>query len=482
MNNSNEPPKAAVSFANMVFVLGILFCVLTMAYASYRIFNPYHHISFVYKVNVTFYIASLLLSGVFATLLVFGLKRLSKNLKVNLSVLLFSTTIALYGIEIYFEFFKKTQKEIIAKQMGISLDTRTRMEALDDLRDTGVKSFPNVFPQYLHKSNGLISKKGMIYPLGTISNSMTIFHNEEGYFPIIKMDEHGFNNPKGLYIENKVDIVLTGDSYTEGYSVHSNESIAALLRKLDFNVISIGKAANGPLLELAALKEYAEPLKPKIIFWIYFINDIVDLKSEMQSSILRKYLNKEDYSQNLVSRQKEIDDVLINYAQGEWDKQRKEEEAKETLLEYPAIKIIKLYNIRNIIKLKPKANRNPNPDYRRKSTPTYLSIFRDILQKSNQMVSNWNGKMYFVYLPAFERYTTDNEHPNRDFVMKTVTELDIPIIDIHKEVFAPHPDPLSLFPFRRMHRHYTAEGYRFVAEAIGKRLEADGYVPIKSNK
>ena len=68
-----------------------------------------------------------------------------------------------------------------------------------------------------------------------------------------------------------------------------------------------------------------------------------------------------------------------------------------------------------------------------------------------------------------------------DFVMQTATELDIPIINIHKEVFAPHPDPLSLFSLR-MNGHYNAEGYRLVAEAIGKRLEADGYVPIKSKK
>jgi len=65
--------------------------------------------------------------------------------------------------------------------------------------------------------------------------------------------------------------------------------------------------------------------------------------------------------------------------------------------------------------------------------------------------------------------------------MQTATELDIPIIDIHEEVFDSHPDPLSLFPFR-LFGHYTAEGYKLVAEAIGKRLEADGYVPIKSMK
>ena len=89
--------------------------------------------------------------------------------------------------------------------------------------------------------------------------------------------------------------------------------------------------------------------------------------------------------------------------------------------------------------------------------------------------------MYFVYLPEFWRYSTGEEHINREFVLRTANELEIPIIDIHREVFDSHPDPLSLFPFR-VSIHYNAEGYRFVAEAIGKRLKADGYVPIKSKK
>jgi Lysophospholipase L1 and related esterases len=97
------------------------------------------------------------------------------------------------------------------------------------------------------------------------------------------------------------------------------------------------------------------------------------------------------------------------------------------------------------------------------------------------MVSDWGGKMYLVYLPNFERYTIDNVHPDHDFVMQTATELGIPIIDIHSEVFDPHPDPLSLFPFS-IRGHYNAEGYKLVAEAIGERLDLDGYVPIKSKK
>ena len=54
-------------------------------------------------------------------------------------------------------------------------------------------------------------KKVEFYPLGSISKFATVYDNEGGYFPIIELDEHGFNNPKGLYNKDEVDIVLVGD-------------------------------------------------------------------------------------------------------------------------------------------------------------------------------------------------------------------------------------------------------------------------------
>jgi hypothetical protein len=208
----------------------------------------------------------------------------------------------------------------------------------------------------------------------------------------------------------------------------------------------------------------------------------------MQSSLLKKYLNEDDYSQNLMSRQEEIDGVLINYIQRK-EKERVENNPNwttninEAINNNRIIKILKLNKLRRMINLSsiftPTPTPTPTPSPTSKSTHT--PIFRNILQKSNQMVSQWNGKIYFVYLPSFYRYSTGNENPNRDFVMQTVTELDIPIMDIHREVFDSHPDLFSLFPFR-MYGHYNAEGYKLVAEAIGRRLEADGYVPIKSKK
>lgn len=472
-NKPEEPPRIAVKFANMVFVLGLLYSILLVIYAIYKIYNSPE------PVSPAFYIISILSCGASAILFILGLKRLSNNLKVHLSVLFFTIGITVYGFEIYLEFFRKTQREVIVKQMGVQDDKRTKMEVINDLRDSGAEAFPNVFPDKFILSNGLTANKGRIYPLGTISNSTTIFFNEAGYYPVIETDEHGFNNPKGLYEENKVDIVLTGDSFTEGYSVQSNETISAVLRQLDFNTISVGKGSNGSLIELAALKEYAEPLEPKIVLWVYFVNDLNDLNRELQSSILQMYLNEDDYSQNLISRQEEIDAMLINYVQVEWAKKKNKEKENEMIINKiinsRIIKILRLNELRRMINLKPTHTPTPTP------TPIPTTIFRDILQKSRQMVSNWNGKMYFVYLPAFVRYSTGNEDPNRNFVMRTATELDIPIIDIHKEVFDPHPNPLSLFPFR-VDGHYNAVGYKLVAEAIEKRLKEDGYVPIKSKK
>ena len=222
-NKPNEPPQIAINLANMVFVIGILFCVLIAVYASYKMFNSMH-------VTNKFYIISMLCCGVLATLFGFGLKRLSNNLRVNLSLLLFVTGITVYGFETYLEFSNKSPREKIAKKMGVQYDKRTTREVLEDLMNNGVEIYPNIHPIHFVKSNGLSTEKGRIYPLGTISNSTTIFGNEAGYFPIIKTDEHGFNNPKGLYIANKVDIVLTGDSFAEGYSVNSDESISAVLR------------------------------------------------------------------------------------------------------------------------------------------------------------------------------------------------------------------------------------------------------------
>ena len=106
-------------------------------------------------------------------------------------------------------------------------------------------------------------------------------------------------------------------------------------------------------------------------------------------------------------------------------------------------------------------------------TKLELEVFKNILKKAKKMVSEWSGYFYFVDLPWLGSIVSGHEHVYRKNVFRTIKELDIPFVDINEMVFQSHPDPLSLYPFRRTN-HYNAEGYRLIAEAIGKRLKADG--------
>ena len=96
-------------------------------------------------------------------------------------------------------------------------------------------------------------------------------------------------------------------------------------------------------------------------------------------------------------------------------------------------------------------------------------LFAEILTKAKAKVDGWEWKLYFVYLPQYERYTykgvTHDDFRRKSEVIEVVKGLGIPVVDIHQEVFADHLDPLALFPFR-LPGHYNADGYSEVAKAI----------------
>ena len=53
-------------------------------------------------------------------------------------------------------------------------------------------------------------------------------------------------------------------------------------------------AGNGPLIELATLKEYL-PNKVNKVLWLYYEgNDLKDLKNEMNNKILRKIFQRKN--------------------------------------------------------------------------------------------------------------------------------------------------------------------------------------------
>jgi hypothetical protein len=223
----------------------------------------------------------------------------SKNieLKINLFLLSFSTIFVVFSFEIFLELKRTNVKSIIqiAAEENIKFDARSKLDVLNSYNEEKIIILPNIPPYYFLETNGLSIFKDRIFPLGGISNQKVILDNELGYYPIIETDEYGFNNIKGLYNKN-TDVLLIGDSFAEGYSVNSNQTISALLNEEGLNTLSLGKGGNGPLIEFATLREFISHLKPKSVFWLYCVNDMFNLERELKSTLLKNYLFDDNYS------------------------------------------------------------------------------------------------------------------------------------------------------------------------------------------
>jgi hypothetical protein len=97
------------------------------------------------------------------------------------------------------------------------------------------------------------------------------------------------------------------------------------------------------------------------------------------------------------------------------------------------------------------------------------------LERAKNVVEGWGGKMYFAYLPATERYRfpeiPEIESLSKDQaeVVKIVTHLDIPIIDLDVALSATK-NPAQLFPRSNWPVHLTEEGYRVISKYIATQL------------
>ena len=70
----------------------------------------------------------------------------------------------------------------------------------------------------------------------------------------------------------------------------------------------------GPLLSLASLKEYGTNFKPDFVIYLYTeANDMGDLKNEKETFLIN-YLD--DFSQNLINRNDEINLLVVGGSQG----------------------------------------------------------------------------------------------------------------------------------------------------------------------
>jgi hypothetical protein len=284
MTEEQHRAKAA-KIAEIVLVGGSALCVLvSFSFFYYYGWTPER--GFSTKAGpILSYVLPLSLAG-----LLFASLRLRPAYKVTLGLFLVSTGVSIFVVELVLVLTKRppskegAQKRVeAARKLGVNYDTRDRLEVVTELRQKGIDAVPAIPSDTLLRRQGdSIMKSDItidgteVLPLGGIANKVTVLCNENGTYVSYESDEHGFQNPQGSWTAGRIDIAALGDSFTHGFCVPSDQNFVALIRKQWPATLNVANHGNGPLTMLATLKEYIQPLKPQVVLWFYFENDLAD--------------------------------------------------------------------------------------------------------------------------------------------------------------------------------------------------------------
>jgi hypothetical protein len=468
--------KSTVRFSNFIFLLGAMYCVISISYyvICYQIFFDSSDASLakILEQHWYKYIAFFLIC---TALFILGL-RLREDVKVVLSKWLLASFIALYGFELYFYFSQPLN--------------RVGSDYIDKLRSEGIDAYQNLGLDAFVATNGLIRNEGnKILPLSGISNKTTVVIGgmvlSGATVKAYETDEHGFNNIKGMYNPDDVDIVITGTCYEEfqGMNYPSKENLGEMMRASGYKALNLAKGSDHYLSTFAILKEYAEPVRPKItlLFYharddLYAVKNFPELSSKTSNSpppTLLKYLNEDSFTQNLILKQDNVDRQMLKFLKSKKISQSAKETGEgffDEIFQSNLSNIWTLYYLRSKIKL------DVSPPPIDNLSPISVDFIK-ILKKTKKLVSNWNGELYLVRnlsLSRFKSYSKSlNENDHRfKMVRRLATQLGIRVIDLREELLRRHPEPLSLFN-PGLQRYPNGEFYRLAAEIISKRLQKD---------
>ena len=316
---------------------------------------------------------------------------------------------------------------------------------------------------------------GGLMPVSGAANRAWVYCNEGGFWPIARTDRHGFNNDDAVWDKTDRRVLLVGDSFAAGACVKQEDTGAGQLRRMGDAAVSLGTGGNGPLLELATLREYGALYRPRVVVWFMFdfhsINRLAvdQLESgwggEAYSATLMRYLDPA-HTQNLAARQAEIDAFWDRL----WADQNALRQRQDADAEWARKRRDALDAARARLGMKPLG-----PE-RQLSFEEGVELFADILARAKSEVESWGGRLVVAQYYDISRFRI-GPSPHRDKFLPRIAALGIPIVDIDAAIEATG-DPMAHFPFRGHPTpfnhagcgHENAQGYRVFAEALAKAM------------
>ena len=381
---------------------------------------------------------------------------LIKSSKVYVIIIVISVLSSLYSFEAFLNYKKnenrslKLKKELLLEKENKVYDERTIEQYFRYLSGKNKNVSVAFYPNYFLRENSIFQ------PLSGVSNSLTIICNENGYMSTYLSDRFGFNNPDKEWDGDEIEYLIIGDSFAHGACVNRPNDIASSLRNLTGKkILNLGYGDIGPLFEYAILREYLQKNTKKILWLYYEGNDQSDLNKELGNEFLKNYLLDNKFSQKLITRQPEVDELikkkipdLLRY---------KEELRNKENVKYKILKFIRLDKTKRVF-------RNKKEKFQKKK-------FIEIIKKANDLAIDNNSKLYFVYLPSYYRYNKiikDNDYNDFNFIKNSIRDLNIPFIDLHTDLISKNYK--AYFPFD-LEGHYNEWGYKEVGKFLFEKTK-----------
>lgn len=476
-----EPSARALRFAHVTLGLAAVLCLSQVLFA-WQMHRP-----------------GLLraLPAVLGVLLLAAL-RLSPSRRLTAAMVVLPAMILVYAFEWRIT-LRRPYPASMAARKGVTYDPRSTWEVVRDERAQGLDAYPSFQPRALlvldiskglspdELSNFRISPTWgvevdgeRVLPLGGVSNKHVVYCNEGGKWAEYESDEHGFNNPKGLWGRETLDLAMLGDSYTQAQCVAQDANAAHWIRQRYPGTVNIAMSGSGPLIELAGLEELIAAKKPKLVLWNYYNNDLGDLSVEKLSPMLMRYLEEDGFSQRLVERQAKVDAALVDLGAKiealapAWPGWLSSVGLTRTSAPVwagdlvmgeslsSATAVLRLDRLSFAVQsVAVKDVYNIEPD---------IPLFKRVLARAKSRVESWGGKMVFVYVADmfYLQYRGKVVHHNREKVLAAAREVGLPVIDTWPTFLAVE-DPLSVMA--HLESHCNEAGYKLLAETILKGLD-----------
>jgi lysophospholipase L1-like esterase len=320
--------------------------------------------------------------------------------------------------------------------------------------------------------NGVLTPRRRVFPLAGLPLKLNVSVKEGGAWPFFMTDEFGFNNPIGQHVPNTIDVALVGDSMVHGTTVEPSENLAGWLRRSGYKVLNLGQGGSGPLIELGILGEYALPLRPKRVVWLFYEgNDFINLVNELGVDLLVRYLD-ESAHQRLRERQDEITPSLLAAY--------REMNDRFKTLKDPDSLLVSMTRMRKIRALLRSRLRTPVEVPIPRIPDDQVAMLARILKIARERTEAVGVSFHVVYLPDVNRFFSEKiahvQEDNAQAVRSVLMGLKIEVLDFN-ECLATVQDPQSLFPGRQRGVHYSAKGYRLMAECIETHILGTRFAP-----